>query len=209
MKQSRALKSRAKVVTIGDTEISTVDEFIYLGYLLRYDGNETQNLEMRFTKANTAFSCLRKIWSNKTYLPQELKIRVFNSIVLSVLLYASEIWTLDIKTCRSIRSWYCRKMSLITERSYRDEYVSPTTDVIQLIRIRRAKWLKLNLTYNSKSLCIVVQVLRRQSLQNRTKGDVFSDMPNVHFDALKDKLNDDKEWEKIIKFIKSDSAGDP
>ena len=205
LKQYRALKSRAKVVTIGDTEISTVDEFIYLGYLLRYDGNETQNLEMRFTKANTAFSCLRKIWSNTTYLPQELKIRVFNSIVLSVL-YASEIWTLDIKTCRSIRSWYCRKMSLITERSYRDEYVSPTIDVIQLIRIRRAKWLKLNLTYNSKSL--VVQVLRRQSLQNRTKGDVFSDMPNVHFDALKDKLNDGKEWEKIIKFIKSDSAGD-
>ena len=53
----------------------------------RYDGNETPNLEMRFTKANAAFSCLRKIWSNKTYLPQELKIRVFNSIVLSVLLY--------------------------------------------------------------------------------------------------------------------------
>ena len=152
LKQSRALKSRAKVVTIGDTQISTVDEFIYLGYLLRYDGNETPNLEMRFTKANTAFSCLRKIWSNKTYLRQKLKIRVFNSIVLSVLLYASEIWTLDIKTCRSIRSWYCRKMSLITERSYRDEYVSPTIDVIQLIRIRRAKWLKLNLTYNSKSL---------------------------------------------------------
>ena len=97
---------------------------------------------MRFTKANAAFSCLRKIWSNKTYLPQELKIRVFNTF-----------------------------------------------------------------RYNSKSL--VVQVLRRQSLQNRTKGDVFSDMPNVHFDALKDKLNDDKEWEKIIKFIKSDSAGDP
>ena len=35
-------------------------------------------------------------------------------------------------------------------------------------------------------------------------------MPNVHFDALKDKLNDGKEiWEKIIEFIKSDSAGDP
>ena len=99
-------------------------------------------------------------------------------------------------------------MSLITERSYRDEYVSPTIDVIQLIRIRRAKWLKLNLTYNSKSL--VVQVLRcgRQSLYNRTKGDVFSHIPNVHFDALKDKLNDGKEWEKIIEFIKSDSAGD-
>ena len=96
-------------------------------------------------------------------------------------------------------------MSLITKRSYRDECVSPTIDVIQLIRIRRAKWLKMNLTYNSKSL--VVQVLRRQSLHNRTKGDVFSDMPNVHFDALEDKLNDDKEWEKIIESIKSDSAG--
>ena len=69
-------------------------------------------------------------------------------------------------------------MSLITERSYRDECVSPTIDVIQLIRIRRAKWLKMNLTYNSKSL--VVQVLRRQSLHNRTKGDVFSDMPNIY-----------------------------
>ena len=64
----------------------------------------------------------------------------------------------------------------------------------------------MNLTYNSKSL--VVQVLRTQSLHNRTKGDVFSDMPNVHFDALIDKLNDDKEWEKIIEYIKSDSAGD-
>ena len=50
LKQSRALKSRSEVVTIGDTEISTVDEFIYLGYMLRYDGNETPNLEMRFTK---------------------------------------------------------------------------------------------------------------------------------------------------------------
>ena len=134
-------------------------------------------------------------------------LRLGSSILSCCLFYAGEIWTLDIKTRRSIRSWYCRKMSLITERSYRDEYASPTTDVIQLIRIRRAKWLKLNLTYNSKSL--VVQVLRRQSLQNRTKGDVFFDMPNVHFDALKDKLNDGKEWEKIIKFIKSDSAGDP
>ena len=93
MKQSRALKSRAKVVTIGDTEISTVDEFIYLGYLLRYDGNETQNLEMRFTKANTAFSCLRKIWSNTTYLPQELKIRVFNSFVLSLIIRQYDVIT--------------------------------------------------------------------------------------------------------------------
>ena len=47
-------------------------------------------------------------------------------------------------------------MSLITERSYRDECVSPTIDVIQLIRIRRAKWLKMNLTYNSKSLIVQV-----------------------------------------------------
>ena len=29
-------------------------------------------------------------------------------------------------------------------------------------------------------------------------------MPNVHFDALKDKLNDDMKWEKIIESIKSD-----
>ena len=65
-------------------------------------------------------------------------------------------------------------MSLITERSYRDECVSPTIDVIQLIRIRRAKWLKMNLT------SLVVQVLRRQSLHNRTKGDVFFDMPNLY-----------------------------
>ena len=66
-------------------------------------------------------------------------------------------------------------------------------DTVDQDQIRRAKWLKMNLTYNSKSL--VVQVLRRQSLHNRTKGDVFSDMPNVHFDVLKDKLNDDKEWD--------------
>ena len=36
--------------------------------MLRYDGNETPNLEMRFTKANIAFCCLRKIWSNTTYI---------------------------------------------------------------------------------------------------------------------------------------------
>ena len=137
---------------------------------------------------------VERTWSNTTYLPQELKIRVFNTFVLSVLLYASEVWTLDIKARRSICSWYSRKMSLITERSYKDECVSPTIDVIQLIRIRRAKWIKMNSV----------------SLRNmhRVKGDVFSDMPNVHFDALKDKLNDDKEWEKIIESIKSDSAGD-
>ena len=32
----------------------------YVGYMLRYDGNETPNLEMRFTKANTAFCCFER-----------------------------------------------------------------------------------------------------------------------------------------------------
>ena len=70
--------------------------------MLRYDGNETPNLEMRFTKANTAFCCLRKIWSNTTYLPQELKVRVFNTFVLSVLLYAS---VLKDKLNDDIKEW--------------------------------------------------------------------------------------------------------
>ena len=84
MKQYRALKSRAKVVTIGETEISTVDEFIYLGYLLRYDGNETPNLEMRFTKANAAFSCLQTFGVTRHIYHRNLR---YGSSIASYILF--------------------------------------------------------------------------------------------------------------------------
>ena len=71
-------------------ELSVDDSFIYLGAMFSYNGHFTRNNQRLFDQARKAmFSVLKK--SRKLLLPIDIQLQMFDTMVLPILLYGSEV----------------------------------------------------------------------------------------------------------------------
>ena len=71
-------------------ELSVDDSFIYLGAMFSYNGYFTRNNQRLFDQARKAmFSVLKK--SRKLLLPIDIQLQMFDTMVLPILLYGSEV----------------------------------------------------------------------------------------------------------------------
>ena len=86
-------KSNASITIRGDV-LEVVSEFKYLGSIFTSDGTLDAEIAHRIASASSAFARLRraKVWSSKA-LSLSTKVQFFQSIVMSVLLYGGETWT--------------------------------------------------------------------------------------------------------------------
>ena len=78
-------------VIIENEPLQEVDKFVYLGCEIRKDGDIRNEVSIRIGKAGAAFRNMEKVW-NEDGMSLRTKLKLFNSIVLSVLLYGSETW---------------------------------------------------------------------------------------------------------------------
>ena len=78
-------------IIIGNEPLQEVDKFVYLGCEIRKDGDIRNEVSIRIGKAGAAFRNMEKVW-NEDGMSLRTKLKLFNSIVLSVLLYGSETW---------------------------------------------------------------------------------------------------------------------
>lgn len=83
--------SRPCSFEVGGEPIQEVDSFCYLGSYLTKDGGASTDVDSRIQKARQAFGSLNKVW-NSSQLTRNLKLRIFRTNVLSVLLYGCETW---------------------------------------------------------------------------------------------------------------------
>jgi len=74
-----------------ETEIEEVGSFVYLGSVVSESGGTEEDVASRIKKANGVFVQLHPVWRNLN-ISKEDKIRIFNTNVKSVLLYACETW---------------------------------------------------------------------------------------------------------------------
>ena len=88
-------------ITCAGEEIEQVIEFKYLGSIIENTGSTTKEVITRIGQANAALSRLKRIWKSKNY-SNRLKLRLLNSNVLPVLLYAAETWHLNIQQEKKI-----------------------------------------------------------------------------------------------------------
>lgn len=80
-------------IIIQGKEIQLVEQFCYLLSMITKDGNSSKGTQSRIGKSSSTFGTLTNIWSNKN-LKQTTKTRLYKSLVLSTLPYASETWTI-------------------------------------------------------------------------------------------------------------------
>ena len=88
--------SRGKIRIIpeffyGNEKIEVVDDYIYLGVTINYNGSFTKAINKQITQARKAmFSLVTK--ARRLQLPVDLQLELFDFTVLPVLLYGCEVW---------------------------------------------------------------------------------------------------------------------
>ena len=75
------------------TVYDMVDSVVYLGSLQKSEDNSRPDMKRRISLAASVMSSLNRLWRDKI-LQLSTKIRLYQALVMSVLLYAAETWTL-------------------------------------------------------------------------------------------------------------------
>ena len=134
-------------VQIEGNEIQDVSTFTYLGAVLDNEGGTGADIRRRMSLARTTFAMLRPVWKS-TSLSIKTKLHVFNSNVMSVLLYCSEMWRItsadeekvDVfqRTClrRILKIYWPTTIS--NEELYK---AAQTKSVSNIITRRRWQWI--------------------------------------------------------------------
>jgi len=73
--------------------VEAVDQFLYLGSAINFDGRSTHEIHRRIDMASGVMCRLSNMWQ-QSRLRLATKLRVYNSLVLSVLLYGCKTWTI-------------------------------------------------------------------------------------------------------------------
>lgn len=80
-------------INISGTQLKQVEEFIYLGGKISQNGSCTNDIKLRIGKAVGAVQKLQAIWRSKD-ICTNTKLELYKVLVLSILLYGAEAWTL-------------------------------------------------------------------------------------------------------------------
>jgi len=139
-------------LVIRDKMFERVSNFKYLGSILNQTNEIREELKKRINLGNACFYSVNKLLGSRV-LSKRLKIRVYKTIILPVVLYGSEAWSLtlqDEKKFRVFENKILRKIfgakrdeetgewrTLHNEELHR-LYNSP--DIINVIKSRRLRW---------------------------------------------------------------------
>ncbi|GFS09861.1 hypothetical protein ElyMa_004793400 [Elysia marginata] len=107
-------------ITMDDEPLELVHKFKYLGATLHEDGSSTVEVRTRIALATAAFTKLGKIW--KSSISFKAKHKLFRSlvVVISILTYGCETWTLLADTERRIQVFENKCLRKLLRISYKD-----------------------------------------------------------------------------------------
>ena len=94
--KSKSMSTSGSPLTLqcSDNSVEQVQEFKYLGSWIENTGDVTFEIKRRIGQASGAFNRPTPIWRSNKY-SLRLKLRLFNSNVLSIFMYASDCWKLN------------------------------------------------------------------------------------------------------------------
>jgi len=91
--QNLGTGTQPPAIEVDGNTVDSVDNFISLGSLLSSDGYSRPDINRRIGLASSVMSALSHIWKDR-HLSLTTKTRIYQTLVLFVLLYAAETWTL-------------------------------------------------------------------------------------------------------------------
>ena len=92
-------------VVVDGNPVDLVENFTYLGSIQTSDRYCRSDITRRIGLTSSAMSSLSNIWNTK-HLSIQMKVRVYQTLVLSILLHASKTWTSPTSDMRAIKSFH-------------------------------------------------------------------------------------------------------
>ena len=99
-------------IKIEEDELPYTEEFTYLGSTVRNDGGAGKDIRIRIAKARNAFNMLNNIWKSQQY-SLKTKVRIYNSCVISTLLYGAECWRMTETDLRKLSTFHTKNLRRI------------------------------------------------------------------------------------------------
>ena len=82
-----------EAIEVNNQTVEKVENFVFLGSVVP---NTSDDVKRRIALASSAFGRLRaNIWNRKD-IPYQIKIRLYNALIVPIAIYASETWTLKV-----------------------------------------------------------------------------------------------------------------
>ena len=143
---------------------------------------------------------LRHLFSSKN-LQFKIKLRLYEAAVVSLLLYGSEAWNLDPRTCKMLRGANSRMLAWFSGNSIPHEARQSTTsfNIIHKLRTRRLRWVgnilragPLNPTY---------QALKVQLTMNKADNLLADAPPHDSVEHLAVLAQDKAAWRDFVSSI--------
>ena len=140
---------------INNTEITIVDEFDFLGITLDKHLTWKPHIHKISNKISKTLGILNRI---KTYLPQNAKLNIYNSLVLSYLHYGILLWG-HANDCNRPKLLQKKAVRIITNSNYlaHSEPIFKTLNLLKLEDILKVNILKFYYQHENKNLPIYFQ----------------------------------------------------
>jgi len=84
--------------------VETVEEFCDLGSVINNNSSCDKDIKTMHGKANSVFGRLNDIWKSRYELNCNVKIRLYELLVLSTLLYAAETWPMTVANMKKLEA---------------------------------------------------------------------------------------------------------
>ena len=133
------------VITIDDYELKVVHQFMYLGSTITNNHSLDAEIDKRIGKAATTLARLTsRVWTNPK-LTVKTKMAVYNTCILSTLLYGSETWTMYARQEKRLNTFHLRSLWCILGISWQDKVTN--TDILSctglptMYTLMRKHWL--------------------------------------------------------------------
>jgi hypothetical protein len=137
---------------IGNKSFERVEEFKYLGATLTNRNSIPEEIKSRLKSGNACYHSVQNLLSSRL-LSKNTKIRVYRTIILPVVLYGCETWSLTVREEQRLRVFENRvlrrifgpkrdevtgKWRRLHNEELNDLYSSP--NIIWVTKLRRMRW---------------------------------------------------------------------
>ena len=121
-------------ISLNGRALVHVRQFTYLGAVFSEDGALQHELDTRISKSKSKLFSLSFLWKSKTELGH--KIRLFKQLVLPVLLYGCETWTLRHDDWAKLEVFFnLARLALANRPRYLDGIVLPNEELHEMVRL--------------------------------------------------------------------------
>ncbi|BHF72081.1 hypothetical protein SprV_0401514400 [Sparganum proliferum] len=119
----------APQISVNGTQLQVVENFPYLGSALSGNTKIEDEVANRISKASQALGRLQSTVWNRHGLQMSTKLKRYKAVILPMLLYGAETWTVYTKQARRLNHFHHSCLRRILRLNWQDRI--PDTDVLE------------------------------------------------------------------------------